>query len=141
MARTNPIAARIRAAAAYADMSKQDAGQLMGVSARQFTRYEAGLWKTPPSTEQLDALADGCKVPRMFIHGGWSGIEDQPTLAERVEALEHRLEAGLSPDRLREMLAQLQAGHDRAMGREQQGTQESPGDEGRPPAAGGASVA
>lgn len=83
------LPARFRAAQAYAGLSLNDAAELVGLSGRQWSRYlkeAAG----PALTEKVADEYAKFGVPRWFVTGGWDSEERDPSLAERVEALDNR---------------------------------------------------
>lgn len=54
----HPAARAIRAARAYAGMSRMQLGQLVGVSAETIGRWERGQWREgPPRPPMLEAIA------------------------------------------------------------------------------------
>lgn len=83
------LPARFRAAQAYAGLKLDDAAELVGLSGRQWSRYlkeAAG----PGLTEKVATEYAKLGVPRWFVTGGWDSEERDPSLAERVEALDNR---------------------------------------------------
>lgn len=86
---TPELAARVRAAFAFADLSKTERAQVLGVSPRTVTRYENGQSDIDPRL--LSAISEATGVPEAFFAYGWS--QEDPTAVERVEALEHQLAA------------------------------------------------
>lgn len=68
-------AARIRAARAYADLSRVEMAKRIGVSETTLQRRENGL--QPARRLELVAIADVCQVPISFLEDGFA--------AQRVE--------------------------------------------------------
>jgi ribosome-binding protein aMBF1 (putative translation factor) len=68
----NP-AARVRAARAAADLSREDLGRAIGLSARTVRRLEDGQRRISP--QELRRIAATCDVPEWFLAHGWQGWE------------------------------------------------------------------
>jgi DNA-binding XRE family transcriptional regulator len=66
-------AARVRAARAAADLSREDLGQAIGLSARTVRRLEDGQRRISP--QELRRIAATCHVPEWFLAHGWRGWE------------------------------------------------------------------
>lgn len=81
MPRGGDYAARVRAARCYADMSKTDFGQELGVSSRQVGRFEAG--ERIPDPGMREKIADLCEVPRLFMEMGFLPMEQPLSAAEQ----------------------------------------------------------
>lgn len=61
---THEVAKRIRAARAYAGISRLALGRAVELSAEQIGRYERGAWKDgPPRRPMLDGIARACGLP------------------------------------------------------------------------------
>lgn len=86
------LAARFRVARAFAGVGQVEAGEWIGLSKRQWSRYEAGDWKDSPSSDILERVAQRSGVPVWFMRGGWDADDRDPSLSERVEAVEHRID-------------------------------------------------
>lgn len=84
---------RFRVARAHANLSLDAAGKLVGMSGRQWSRYEAGEVKTPPNTDLLAKIADKLKVPDWYMRGGWSAASHDDAFAERVVKIEAQIVA------------------------------------------------
>lgn len=82
------LARRIRTARTFAGLTREQAGEQIGVVAETIGRYERGA--TAPEPHTLDALADTFGVPRWFLHDGFEPAQEEPAVVERVEALENR---------------------------------------------------
>lgn len=85
---TQAAAARLRAAFAYAGMEPRDIAQALGVSARTVHRLRTGQAPIDRDLEQRVLEITG--VPEWFLREGF-GVESEPALAERVEALERQI--------------------------------------------------
>lgn len=83
---TPELAARLRAAFAYADMTKAERAEVLGVSQRQVTRILSGEVAVDPY--KLPAVAAATGVPESFFEEDW--LNGSPSTPERVEALEHQ---------------------------------------------------
>lgn len=83
----------MRAARGFSDLSQPALAAELGVSVTTLSRMENG--KTPIDLSTAYAIADLCKVPRWFMDLGFEGsaLTEDPTLAERVEALENRMDS------------------------------------------------
>jgi hypothetical protein len=111
------MAARLRAAFAYRGLKKPERAAAIGCSMRQVTRYESAEYAVP--ADRWQAVAEATAVPLWFFEAGFAAQPqpEEPTLAERVEALANRaadrgqvaqLERGLTE--LRGAVALLAAG-------------------------------
>lgn len=94
-------AARVRAAQAWADLSDDQLAAALGVSKRTLSRLKTGA---EVSLERRLAIAEATGVPAWFMA---SGFEDatapgDPDLAERVEAIEAKLQTALGLARTRD---------------------------------------
>jgi transcriptional regulator with XRE-family HTH domain len=105
---TPELAARLRAAFAYADMDKAQRAEVLGVSPRQVTRLLTG--EVPLDPYKLPAVAQATGVPESFFEEGWP--DESPSTPERLERVEHlyatlngRLEQ--EAERRRETLTEL----------------------------------
>lgn len=96
------VAARTRAALAYANIKLTEKGEPVSVGAISQPTMARIISPTNPrgvrSVEELWAIADACGVPRSFMEEGFSSVEPDGLLV-RLEALEgqadeiHRLRA------------------------------------------------
>jgi hypothetical protein len=116
-------AARVRAALAYAGIREKDyRAKVPGIT---FDTLKRIVSPTKPrgikDPSELPAIQAATGVPMRFLEGGWSTIEDQPTLAEEVEALRHQVDAlrielhdvrnnAVTPDVLRAALGRARSG-------------------------------
>lgn len=66
-------AARVRAARAAADLSREELGRAIGLSARTVRRLEDGQRRISP--QELRRVAASCRVPEWFLAYGWRGWE------------------------------------------------------------------
>lgn len=66
-------AARVRAARAAADLSREELGRAIGLSARTVRRLEDGQRRISP--QELRRVAASCHVPEWFLAYGWRGWE------------------------------------------------------------------
>jgi DNA-binding XRE family transcriptional regulator len=73
-----PLAARVRAARAAADLSREELARRIGSSPRAVRRIEDGGRRAHP--EELERIAVACGVPEWFLRHGWSGWERQVPL-------------------------------------------------------------
>jgi transcriptional regulator with XRE-family HTH domain len=71
-ANSGSMAARIRAARAYAGLRQNRVAELLGISVAALRRIEAG--ETRPDPEQLDRLAVLCSVPAEFMRYGFEPL-------------------------------------------------------------------
>jgi transcriptional regulator with XRE-family HTH domain len=94
------VAARLRAAFAYANMSKADRAAVLQVSARTVTRIESG--EVQVAGDKLADVAKATGVPMAFFEDGWPN--GTPLPVERVDKVEFELET------LRGQVSQLRAG-------------------------------
>jgi transcriptional regulator with XRE-family HTH domain len=78
------MAARIRAAHAYSDLSRQELAAAINLSARQLGRLESG--EVMPDNDLRERIAEVCGVPLEFLEDGWP--DGQPSSGERLDALE-----------------------------------------------------
>lgn len=71
---TDPLEAgrRVRAARAYAGLSRQSLGDACGLTLKQVRELEEGT-RTVTTLRELDAVAAACAIPREFLHLGWQG--------------------------------------------------------------------
>ncbi len=75
-------------------MTLKQAGALVGVVGRQWGRYEANdIGDGVFYAEKLEMIARETGTPAWFVLGGWEAEDRTPVLGERVEALEHKLDA------------------------------------------------
>lgn len=81
--RGGPIAARIRAAHSYSDLSREKLGEVIGLSPRQLGRLESG--EVVPDRDMRERIAVACGVPAMFLEVGFE------PLAERSEDVDQRI--------------------------------------------------
>lgn len=84
------VARRVRAALAYADIDIKHAEPQVGISSATIARIVSP--STPRGVRgeaELDLIAQATGVPIGFLINGWP--LEEPTLIERVEALEHQL--------------------------------------------------
>jgi transcriptional regulator with XRE-family HTH domain len=82
-------AARLRAARAYARISKADMAARLAISVRQLGRLEAGEADVPYELRQR--IATVATVPDWFLEHGFDAEYVEPPLAEKVEAALSRL--------------------------------------------------
>lgn len=101
-------AALLRAAFAYADLSRPGRAKALGVGPRHVTRYESG--ETPVPMERWEGVIEATGVPAWFFDTGFEVPPEpvEPTVAERVEALEGKLDT-LRPADVAERLTALRA--------------------------------
>lgn len=87
--------ARIRAARCFAGLSQPALAKKLGREVQWIKRREKD---TPGLTMDRDLvlIADATKVPIEFLRQGWGIVQpDQPSIEERMEALENRVHAVL----------------------------------------------
>jgi transcriptional regulator with XRE-family HTH domain len=80
------VAARIRAAAAYADLHQHELADAIGYGRQQVARYMKGTQE--PKAPTLWAIADVCHVPRWFMEHGWEHHPATPDETDRLARLE-----------------------------------------------------
>lgn len=76
---TRRLAREIRAARAYADMSREQVGLATDLSAEMIGRYERGEWKRPLKRPLLEAIARATKIPRAYLDAGFLAPDDPVT--------------------------------------------------------------
>jgi transcriptional regulator with XRE-family HTH domain len=64
------VAARIRAARAYADLTRRELAEQLGVSESTIQRREHGQ-QPDPRRQELMAIAQVCSVPLAFLEHGF----------------------------------------------------------------------
>ena len=71
---TDPVEAgrRVRAARAYANLSRQEVADRCGLSLKQVRDLEEGT-RTVTTLAELDTIAQACDTPREFLRLGWTG--------------------------------------------------------------------
>jgi transcriptional regulator with XRE-family HTH domain len=84
---TDDLAARVRAAAAYAGLDEKRAAKAMGFSTRTLARLESG--ERDLSVPEAKALAAATGVPLRFLYDGWDASGD---LAQTVEELRREVD-------------------------------------------------
>ena len=76
------LAKRIRAARAFAGISRRDLGKRVGLGEEQIGRYERGHWQETPRRAIREGIARACGVPDWFLEIGWDAVpmrrEDAP---------------------------------------------------------------
>lgn len=65
------VAARVRAALAYANIKVKDSGKRVGISAATMARIVSPTDPRGADGDQLDLIADACGVPRWFLERGF----------------------------------------------------------------------
>jgi transcriptional regulator with XRE-family HTH domain len=85
----------LRAAFAYKGMKVEDRAALLGVSARHLSRIQGDAGGFEVDDDLLADLAEQTGAPSWFLRHGFTVAPqpEEPTLAERVEALENKLDA------------------------------------------------
>lgn len=92
--RGDELAARMRAARGWADLSRREMGQALRVSERQVTRLESG--QADVTAEIRQRVAEACGVPSWFMDHGFVVTEpEEPGVSERLEALERQMDTVL----------------------------------------------
>ncbi len=87
---TRTIARAVRAARAYAGLSRDALGDSVELDGQTIGRYERGDWKEPPKGITLNAIADVCGVPREFMRNGWPDAAELFLAAAAAEAEQSR---------------------------------------------------
>lgn len=82
-------AARFRAAIGWSGLSIDEIADALGISRRTVTRLTTG--EAEIGYERKQAIAAACDVPMSFMEHGFG--DEEPELAERVEALERQMRA------------------------------------------------
>lgn len=80
------IAARIRAARAYAGLKQTELAERVGVDVQTIKRRERGTAAAKPA--ELHAIASACGVPVKFLQNGF-GDAPRDEVLERLDRLEH----------------------------------------------------
>jgi hypothetical protein len=100
MTSADTIAARVRAALAYANIKLTDKGSPVKVGSISQATMARIISPTNPrgaSVEELWAIADACGVPRSFMEEGFAPLERPVSDVERrLYELEERLETRLA---------------------------------------------
>lgn len=87
------VAARIRAARAYADLSREELAKRFGgaISSRLIRRLERG--ETRPSEAQLMLFASSCGLPPGFFTADFGVLDDSPgTISSQLDAVVERVQ-------------------------------------------------
>lgn len=90
MRRGDDEAARARAARAYADLSRDDLGKILGWSKGTISRIEAGA-RTLRGDDRV-RYGEACGVPRWFMETGWTIPESAERLSTDAALTSVRLE-------------------------------------------------
>lgn len=92
---------RVRAAMILADVDFNDLAKRIatrGLASRTLRKIADENDTRQPKDYELDKIAQAMRVPAWFLHHGFSVEELEPSVAERLERIEHALEAhGLLP--------------------------------------------
>lgn len=91
----HPLPSEIRAARAYAGMSRKQVGDALGVSAQVIGRWERGQFARPPAQAMLEAIARATNPPTAFEFV--STVSVRPSVAERARAAAQRLDGTQRP--------------------------------------------
>jgi transcriptional regulator with XRE-family HTH domain len=73
---TRRIAREIRAARAYADLSRAQLAVAVDLGAETIGRYERGHWTRPPRSIVLRAIAEKTNIPAAYLAAGFLAPED-----------------------------------------------------------------
>lgn len=65
------LAREVRAARAYAGLSRKQVADATGLSADTIGRYERGKFKRTPTKSVLDAIARACEIPQAYLDAGF----------------------------------------------------------------------
>jgi transcriptional regulator with XRE-family HTH domain len=94
------IAKQIRAARAYAGLSRQQVGDALGMSPYTIGNWERGEWKDqPPRLPMIEAISRICGIPDLWVAVGFLAEPEEISPLEaqiRLEALLSRLSTGPS---------------------------------------------
>jgi transcriptional regulator with XRE-family HTH domain len=124
-----PYGPRIRAARCFAGLSQTELAQRVGREKQWVVRRERDAPRPEdPVVEDRDLIlvAEATKVPIEFLRQGWPTVQpDQPSIEERMEALESRVEAVLR-------LATTRTARSVRESTEDSGRDEDPGDAAQP---------
>jgi transcriptional regulator with XRE-family HTH domain len=82
------VAARIRAARAYAGLTQDELAARLGVVPQTIKRREAGT--TAPRRGELLAIAAACQVPAAFLEHGFGDVRPSE-IVERLDRIERLL--------------------------------------------------
>lgn len=112
----DPYAARIRAARAYAGLTREELAERLGVAISTIDRREAGTHA--PKRGELLAIAAICGVPPAFMEHGFGEINENEILRrlDRIEAAVGVDEIDFEPihDQIRSVITELRLGVDSA---------------------------
>lgn len=97
--------ARVRAARAYADLTRADLARASGLQPGVLKRMEAGA-RIGTTRDELHAVADACGVPRLFMVGGFGMAEELS--ADARAAIELLQAERVTPQSLRALAAALE---------------------------------
>jgi transcriptional regulator with XRE-family HTH domain len=86
------IASEIRAARAYAGMSRKQVGDAIGVSPWTIGNWERGEWEDqPPRIAMLEAIARACQIPDVWQAAGFLAEPDSITPLEALVRVQQLL--------------------------------------------------
>jgi transcriptional regulator with XRE-family HTH domain len=97
---TRRLAREIRAARAYADLSREQVATEIGLDHGTVGRYERGEWKRPPNKAILDGIARATGIPQHYLDAGFLAPEDpakRATARAAKAAKQRRSHLGLEP--------------------------------------------
>ncbi|MBX5461652.1 MAG: helix-turn-helix transcriptional regulator [Steroidobacteraceae bacterium] len=99
------LAARLRAAFAFADLTKAERAAALGVSVRTVGRYESAELDLP--RDLWPAVCEVTGVPEWFLRHGWEppAVDQNDPLEQRVAALEQMAAGRIA--RLERQMVQL----------------------------------
>lgn len=126
MPRGREIAARARAARAYADLDQPALAKALSVSVETYARVDAGT--RIPDDREMDVIAAATNVPRAFFDSGFA-IQAATGLERRIAVLEAQIsrlllrEAGELPPPPGELGHRLRGGPPSGEGPRQSGSE------------------
>ncbi len=97
---TRRLAREIRAARAYADLSRDQVAEAVGLDPGTIGRYERGEWKRSPNKAILDGIARATGIPQHYLDAGFLAPEDPAKRAAgraAKAARQRRSHLGLEP--------------------------------------------
>lgn len=90
------LSARARACRAYAGIKEHDLAEATGIQPERLRRILRATHPSRATVDELLVIADACDVPRAFVEHGFGALPtDEPNLAERVQALEAKVDTVL----------------------------------------------
>jgi len=98
------VAARVRAALAYANIDVKSSDDEIGISRATMARIVSPSKPRGASVDELWLIADKTGVPRWFLEGGFDAFPDQSGVAEIVNQLRRQMQRSVMQAELIEQL-------------------------------------